>query len=118
MYEGAEKPTSAISTVRLWNPSVGVIKIDNKPGMSNGRESHAFITPGTHEFTVVYLFANTYTTPVSLKATTLAGHTYTFGHKLSKNGVVSFFIQDRGTSYDPACLVPKTIYKDPGGVNC
>lgn len=128
MYEGPEKPASELSIVRLWNPNVVVMGIDGKPGTSTGWESHAYLVPGDHEFSVQYLFANRSSTLVTLRAETKAGHTYTFGFQLYGNdvppeenrvpvlvrgyglaeaGKVSFHIQDKGQNYDAECLVLK-----------
>jgi hypothetical protein len=141
MYDGPEKTVSELSTIRLWSPSVIVRSIDGKPATSTGRESHAYLVPGNHEFSVQYLFANTISTLVTLRAETKAGHTYTFGFQLygddvtpqenrvpvlvrgygalTEAGKVSFHIQDKGQNYDPDCLILKPLAEGgTEGKNC
>ena len=107
MYDGPERPPTELSIVRIWNPSVIVKSIDGKPGMTTGRESHAYVTSGNHEFQVSYVFANTYSDPVTLWAETKPGHSYTFTFWLLGDNKVGFAIQDKGQHYDPNCLIPK-----------
>ena len=114
MYEGPEKPVSEVATVRLWSPGVIVRSIDGKPAMSTGRESHAYLNPGDHEFKVSHVVANTPSNPVTLRALTRAGRTYVFGFQLYGKDQVSFFIEDKGRNYDLDCLISRPGAK--GGI--
>ena len=107
MYDGPEKPTTELSIVRIWNPGVIVKSIDGKPGMTTGRESHAYVAPGSHEFVVAYISGATYSEPVTLQADTKPDHSYTFAFQLLGDNKVSFAVQDKGQNYDPNCLIPK-----------
>ena len=107
MYEGPEKPVAEVAIVRVWSPGVIVRSIDGKPAMSTGRESHAYLNPGDHEFKVSYVVADASSDPVTLRALTRAGRTYVFGFRVVGKDQVSFFIEDKGRNYDPDCLIPK-----------
>jgi hypothetical protein len=142
MYEGPERPVPELSTVRLWNPRVIVQSVDAKPVSVLANESHAYLIPGIHEFVVIYMYANSRTGPVTVKAETKAGHVYLFGFELHDGVVppdaphanitaygiatavslpgapretstkVTFFIIDKGKDYNRNCLDPRAAGND------
>ncbi len=107
MYEGPDKPLARVATVRVWSPGLIVRGIDGKPAMSSGRETHAYLDPGEHEFEVSHVVADASSDPVTLRVLTRAGRTYVFGYQLLDRDRVSFFFEDKGQNYDPDCLIPK-----------
>jgi hypothetical protein len=112
MYEGEEKTPDSVATVRLWSPNLGVTAIDGKPTPGGTRATHAYVDPGEHEFTLAYLGSGG-RTEAKLRTATRAARTYVFGAKEMSVGRYSFFIEDKGRDYDPACLKP-----DGKGQNC
>lgn len=123
LYDGAERSAGEVTTIRAWSPSQGnvaVLKIDGKE-VQNGRVSHAYVLPGEHTLTVRFV-NGTYKTEKSadLKVTAKAGHTYVVNAFPNFEKMkVHFEVEDKGTNYDPNCLIAKPF--EPGGVqgnNC
>jgi hypothetical protein len=105
MYEGDEKASSEVATVRLWSQDLSVTAIDGKPTPSGSRDTHATVLPGEHEFTLAHVAATGKSEP-KLRTLTRAGRTYVFGAKEMAVGRYSFFVEDKGREYDPACFKP------------
>ena len=132
-YPGA-KSEAEVSIVRLWTPTTTnvftspgllVLKIDGIDAGSNGRTSHAYLTPGEHEFEVKYIQVKAYNLlcgmlcdaifnkPKIFKATTRAGGVYTLRYVNDKDGTI--VLDDRGASYDRRCLRAREFRDVPGG---
>jgi len=103
MYEGEEKTSTEVATVRLWSPDISVIAVDGKSTPARGKDSYAYVEPGEHEFTLVHLAA-TGKVEAKLRTVTRAGRAYVFGAKEVALGRYGYFVEDKGREYDVECL--------------
>jgi|SRR5215475_9557508 len=127
LSDGTEKPARDDAIIRVWSPgyngNVSVLKVD---GIERGaRTSHVYVRPGDHQLTVTYLAVRgprifRSRAPAQLDVTTKAGHTYVVNVLPDfENEKVGYQVEDKGTQYDPSCLIPRPFA--PGaleGKNC
>jgi hypothetical protein len=114
-YEGPQKSSAEVSTIRTWGPTGGgaifVNKIDGKE--VGPRVSHVHVLPGEHVVNVRFVATSglrVHNTPqsVDLKAITKAGHSYIVVARPDYEAErVGFRIEDKGPNYDPECLIPR-----------
>ena len=133
-YDGPERPTTEVSTVRLWTPTATNIfdspglmvkAIDGKPVEDYGRASHAYLLPGDHQFEIHLMKVSghnllcgaacdaIFNKPQIVQAATQAGRAYTFRYVNDEKGTV--VLDDKGAQYDPRCFKAREFKQ---GSNC
>ena len=113
LSDGTEKPAPDDAVIRVWSPSSGLVRVSAVDGKERGNyTSHVYVRPGDHQLTVTY---NSWggaafhsKAPAQLNLNTKAAHSYVVNAIPDfENKRVRFEIEDKGTQYDPSCLIPR-----------
>ena len=116
LSDGTEKAARDDAVIRGWSPSHGgLVSIVTVDGIERGlNTSHMYVGAGDHQLTVRYLNVQPglrvfqSRAPAQLNITTKAGHTYIVNAVPDfENKKVRFEVEDKGTQYDPSCLIPR-----------